>query len=52
MGLKIALYNSNLFSNDNLQFAAKQPVYFDQLNSKLFSLGEYALSPIQSTIEM
>jgi len=47
MSLRIALYN--LFLVDSY---AEQPVHFTQLNSKLFPLNEYVLSPLQSTIEI
>jgi len=49
MGLRIALYNSNFFDRQ-LRFVAEQP--FAQLNSKVFSLGEYVLSPVWSAIEV
>jgi len=35
-----------------LRFAGEQPVHFARLNAKLFSLGEYVLSPVQSAIEV
>jgi len=51
ISLRIALFNSNLFSIDS-RLAAEQPVHLAQLNSKLFSLGEYVFSPVQSAIEV
>jgi len=55
MGLRIAPYNSNFRSYDlfwQLWFAAEEPVHFAQLNSELFSLGEYVFSPVQSALEV
>jgi len=46
MGLRsIALY-SNLFSIDSCDLLPSSQYSFAQLNSKLFSLDEYVLSPV------
>jgi len=49
---KDCFVQQQLILDRQLQFAAEQPVHFAQLNFKLFSLGEYVLSPVQSAIEM
>jgi len=44
IGLKIVLYNNNLLSIDNCDLLPS--IHLAQLDSKLFSLDEYVLSPI------
>jgi len=51
-GVKDCLVQQQLIFGRQLRFAAKQPVYFAHLNSKLFSLGEYVLSSVQSAIDV
>jgi len=48
MGTRIALYNSNLFSIDSCDLlpSSQYMLNFAQLNSKLFSPGDYVLSPV------
>jgi len=48
---KDCLIQQQFIFDQQLWFVAEQPVHFAQLNSKLFSLGEYMLSPVQSAIE-
>jgi len=46
--LKDCLVQQQQFIFDReLRFAGEQPVHFAQLNSKLFSPGEYVLSPVR-----
>jgi len=51
-GFKDCLVQQQFIFGRQLRFAAEQPGHFAQLNSKLFSLGEYVLSPVQSAIEV
>jgi len=44
-GFKDCLVQQFIFDRQ-LRFAAEQPVHFARSNSKLFSLGEYVLSPV------
>jgi len=44
IGLRIAL--QQFIFDRQLRLAAEQPIHLAQLNSKLFSLGEYMLSPV------
>jgi len=48
MGLRIAstAYNSSLFSIDSRDLLPSSQPHFAPLNSKLFSLDEYVLSPV------
>jgi len=46
-GFKNCLVQQQFIFDGQLRFAAEQPLYFVQLNSRLFSLGEYVLSPVQ-----
>jgi len=43
-GFKDWLVQQKFIFDRQLRFAAEQPVHFTQLNSTLFSLGEYMLS--------
>jgi len=52
-GFKDCLVQRQLIFGRQLRFAAEQStVHFAQLNPKLFSLGEYVLSPVQSAAEI
>jgi len=46
------LVQQQVIFDRQLGFAAEQSVHFARLNSKLFSLGEYMFSPVQSAIEV
>jgi len=51
-GFKDYLVQQQVIFDRQSRFVAEQPVHFAPLNSKLFSLGEYVLSPVQSAIEV
>jgi len=51
-GFKDCLAQQQLILDRQLRFAAEQSVHVARLNSKLFSPGEYVLSPVQSAIKV
>jgi len=51
-GFKDRLVQQQFIFDRRSRFAAEHPVHFAQLNSKLFSLGEYVFSPAWSAIEV
>jgi len=51
-GFKDCLVQQQFIFDRQLRLAVKQLAHFARLNAKLFSLGEYVLSPVQSAIEV